>query len=106
MKETVTFTIIDRSKISAPYKTQVKATDSGDAIRYFFKLEGIETPPVMPRFQKQNLRYEFDARYAVLNEKTGRIFLYNIDGQALDMDKMMLYTVDRVYKLKKTGRIR
>ena len=52
MKEIVTFTIIDRSKISAPYKTQVRATDSGDAIRYFFKLEGIETPPVMPRFQK------------------------------------------------------
>ena len=55
MKEIKTFTIIDRSKISTPYKTKVEAADSGDAIRYFFGLEGIKEPPVMVRFQKQNL---------------------------------------------------
>lgn len=96
MADTQTFIVIDRSKTNTPYRVSIEAKTSGEAIKYFFALEEINEVPVMPKYQ--NLEDMYDARYAVLNHRTGRITHYNADGEAFNMRNKTLYRVKRAHK--------
>lgn len=105
MKETKSFIVVDKLSSPAPYRVNIEAKSGKDAIKYFFSLENIKDAPVSTKSQ-EGIKSALDGRYMVLNCETNRTTYYNIDGQALDMQRKELYTVDKVYKLKKAGRIR